>query len=123
MEDSFITSRDMLAYVIILVGGLYPVAKGNIGEMMKLSFWKQGFVGTCTVLVFRQRFTREDCQSSTRARVFVILCFVGVNPFNVTDALAPLMTLHHCRPGERSAACSVLRDRCSGNIGTVLFPL
>ena len=34
----------MVAYVIILVGGLYPVAKGNVGEMMKREFWAQPFV-------------------------------------------------------------------------------
>lgn len=44
LEGSFITGKDMVAYVIILFGGLYPVAKGNVGEMMKKEFWRQPFV-------------------------------------------------------------------------------
>jgi len=44
LEGSMITNKDMLAYVIILFAGLYPVTKGNVSQFATLAFWKQDFV-------------------------------------------------------------------------------
>ena len=36
--------QDLVAYVIIVVGGLYPVTKGNVKEFLSSKFWRQPFV-------------------------------------------------------------------------------
>eukprot|EP00047_Mylnosiga_fluctuans_P006725 m.248720 g.248720 ORF g.248720 m.248720 type:complete len:393 (-) comp15824_c0_seq1:152-1330(-) len=43
-KDSYLTPRDAIAYVIILIGGLYPAAKGNIQYFLRPEFWKQPYV-------------------------------------------------------------------------------
>mmetsp|Transcript_19218 Transcript_19218/g.31538 ORF Transcript_19218/g.31538 Transcript_19218/m.31538 type:complete len:483 (+) Transcript_19218:323-1771(+) len=40
----FITSFDMLCYVIIVIGGILPSLDGNLKAMATLKFWKQRFV-------------------------------------------------------------------------------
>lgn len=43
-ENGFITLRECIAYVIILVGALYPAAQGNFGQFLLPSFWNQPYV-------------------------------------------------------------------------------
>lgn len=44
MSHSMIHPKDLLAYVVVLVGGLYPVTKGNISQFFDRGFWLQKFV-------------------------------------------------------------------------------
>ena len=41
---SFMQPFDLFCYAIIVVGGLLPSLQGDFKAMLKLSFWKQGFV-------------------------------------------------------------------------------
>ncbi len=42
--NNYITLREGLAYIIILIGGLYPATNGNIQLFLKRDFWKQPYV-------------------------------------------------------------------------------
>lgn len=43
-ENDFLTMRECIAYVIILVGALYPAAQGNFSQFLLPTFWNQPYV-------------------------------------------------------------------------------
>jgi hypothetical protein len=64
-EGAFISFWDAVSYTIILVGGLYPAARGNLNMFLELSFWRQPFVMCILVNDLLMSLTYELLQLAT----------------------------------------------------------